>query len=224
VDLARSLLEDYSFQEIIWTDTDVVWLRSPLAFFASHPTADMAIQTDCLSHFVETSYTKPFQHHFSRCGHMPGNNFNNAFNTGMILLRNRAGTHGFLKAWLDYITDANHMYVDVGKGSKAVVGDQLAFNTLMTRNSQPWESVDATEDWRVVWGHDKTVKVLQLAFLLLESLEASLVPSLKSGFQCRVSVPINNTCIVLTTESLSSHLIAAQASILARNLIHLSLS
>ena len=166
VDLARSLLEHYNFQEIIWTDTDVVWLRSPLAFFASHPTADMAIQTDCLSHFVETEFTEPFSHGFARCGHMPGNGFNNAFNTGMILLRNRPATHGFLEDWLDYLLDSNRMYVDVGGGQKAIVGDQLAFNTLMTRQSTPWISVNASEDWRVVWGHDKTVKVLLLCMLL----------------------------------------------------------
>lgn len=158
-------MEDFNFQEIIWTDTDVVWLRSPLAFFASHPTADMAIQTDCLSHFVEMEFTEPFTHGFARCGHMPGNGHNNAFNTGMVLLRNRPATHTFLKDWLDYLLDSNRMYADVGGGKKAIVGDQLAFNTLMTRQSTPWVSVDAAEDWRVVWGHDRTVKVLCLCFI-----------------------------------------------------------
>lgn len=151
----------------------MVWLRSPLAFFESHPTADMAIQTDCLSHFVEADYTEPFRHGFARCGHMPGNHFNNAFNTGMILLRNRPATHVFLKNWLDYLMDANRMYVDLGGGNKAIVGDQLAFNTLMTRDSLPWTSVNTSQDWRVVWGHDKTVQVLFLCTLLLEQARAS---------------------------------------------------
>ena len=83
VDLARSLMETYHFQEVIWTDTDLVWLRDPRPFLALHPTADIAIQTDCLSHFVEANFTQPFQHGISRCGHLPGNGFNNAFNTGM---------------------------------------------------------------------------------------------------------------------------------------------
>ena len=152
-------MEDYGFREVVWTDTDVVWLRDPRPFFAAHPTADVAIQTDCLSHAVEANFTGPFRHGFARCGHLPGNHFNNAFNTGMILLRDRPPTHAFLRAWLAYLTDANKMYVDLGGGNKAIVGDQLAFNTLMTRGSQPWASVDAVADWRVVWAHDKTVKV-----------------------------------------------------------------
>ena len=172
VDLARSLMEDYSFQEVIWSDTDVVWLRDPRPFFADHPTADMAIQTDCLSHVVEANFTAPFRHGFARCGHLPGNNFNNAFNTGMILFRNRTPTHKFLHSWLDYLLDANRMYVDVGGGNKAIVGDQLAMNTLMTKDSQPWDSVDADVDWRVVWAHSKTVKVrfgLELYALVLSA-------------------------------------------------------
>ena len=152
-------METHGFREVVWTDTDVVWLRDPRPFFALHPTADVAIQTDCLSHVVEANYSGPSRHGFARCGHLPGNHFNNAFNTGMILLRDRPPTHAFLRAWLDYLLDANKMYVDLGGGNKAVVGDQLAFNTLMTRNALPWESVDGERDWRVVWAHDRTVKV-----------------------------------------------------------------
>jgi hypothetical protein len=165
VDLARMLMEVHGFREVIWTDTDVVWLRDPRPFFALHPTADLAIQTDCLSHAVEVQFQGPFQHRYSRCGHLPGNTFNNAFNTGMLLLRDRPPTHAFLRAWLDYLLDANRTYVDLGGGSKAIVGDQLAFNTLITRGSYPWRSVDAAEDWRVVWAHNQTVKVMYLQCL-----------------------------------------------------------
>ena len=90
-------MEVYKFKEVVWTDTDVVWLRDPLPFLAAHSTADIAIQTDCLSHVVEANFTAPARHGFARCGHLPGNNFNNAFNTGMILFRDRPGTHTFLK-------------------------------------------------------------------------------------------------------------------------------
>jgi Nucleotide-diphospho-sugar transferase len=157
VDLARSLIEDYGFQEVVWSDTDVVWLRDPRPFFAAHPAADVAIQTDCLSHAVEAGFTAPLTHGFARCGHLPGNAHNNALNTGMILLRDRPPTRAFLRAWLDYLLDANKMYVNIG-GGQAVVGDQLAMNTLMTQGSQPWRSVDAAGDWRVVWAHSRTVK------------------------------------------------------------------
>jgi len=102
VDLARSLLEEHAFQEVVWTDTDVVWLRSPLAFLAEHTSADIAVQTDCLSHAVEATFTGPLEHRFARCGHLPGNAHNNAFNTGMLVLRNRAATRAFLAAWPDW--------------------------------------------------------------------------------------------------------------------------
>ena len=159
VDLARSLLEEHRFEEVVWTDTDVVWLRSPLPFLALHPAADIAIQTDCLSHTVEADFTRPLQHRFARCGHLPGNGHNNALNTGMIVLRNRPATRAFLRAWLEFLRDPTRMYVDLGGGNTAVVGDQLALNKLMTQGSLPWESVAAAEDWRVVWAHDRRVKV-----------------------------------------------------------------
>lgn len=158
VDLARSLLEEHAFQEVVWTDTDVVWLRSPLAFLAEHPSADIAVQTDCLSHAVEATFTGPLEHRFARCGHLPGNAHNNAFNTGMLVLRNRAATRAFLAAWLAHLLDGSRMFADLGGGRTAVVGDQLALNRLMTAGSQPWVSVNATADWRVVWAHEQQVK------------------------------------------------------------------
>ena len=51
------------------------------------------------------------------------------------------------------------MYIDLGGGNKAIVGDQLAFNTLMTQGSLPWRSVDAEADWRVLRAHNDIVKV-----------------------------------------------------------------
>ena len=81
------------------------------------------------------------------------------YSAGMILFRDRPSTHAFLKDWLDYLLDANRMYVDLGGGNKAIVGDQLAFNTLITAESRPWVSVDPDTDWRVVWAHNHNVKV-----------------------------------------------------------------
>jgi Nucleotide-diphospho-sugar transferase len=163
VDLARLLMEEHNFQQVVWTDTDVVWLRNPLPYLALRPTADIAIQTDCLSHIVEANYTLPFQHGVARCGHLPGNTFNNAFNTGMILFRKRPSTLAFLTAWLDYLLDANRMYIDLGGGARAIVGDQLAFNTLITEGAKPWQSVDPAGDWRVLWAHNHSVHVRLLS-------------------------------------------------------------
>eukprot|EP00892_Ulva_mutabilis_P003418 jgi/Ulvmu1/1448/UM011_0178.1 len=165
VDLARSLLEEHGFEEVIWTDTDVVWLRDPAPFFALHPSADMAVQTDCLSHTVEAAFTQPQPNGFARCGHLPGSS-HSAFNTGMLLLRDRPATRAFMRNWLEYLLDAGRMYADLGGGATAVVGDQLALNKLMAQGALPWESVDAAADWRVVRAHDKQLKLLPLPTLM----------------------------------------------------------
>lgn len=77
----------------------------------------------------------------------------------MIFFRRRPATLTFLQAWLGHLLDANRMYVDLGGGNRAIVGDQLALNTLMTAGSLPWQSVSSKADWRVVWAHNKTLQV-----------------------------------------------------------------
>lgn len=77
----------------------------------------------------------------------------------MILFRDRPATHTFLKEWLDYLTDGNKMYVSLGNGAKAIMGDQLAFNSLVTQGSHPWKAVDTDADARVVWASNRRVKV-----------------------------------------------------------------
>lgn len=82
------------------SDVDVVWLRDPGPFLARHAAADVLISTDCLSHWVEAraadsrvrrragdAAVRPA--HYHRCGHLPGATFGRAFNTGVIIFRNR---------------------------------------------------------------------------------------------------------------------------------------
>lgn len=82
---------------VVLSDVDTVWLRDPADFLARHPAADVAISTDCLSHWAEASAADargggaaaPVRYH--RCGHLPGATFGRAFNTGVVIFRNRYG-------------------------------------------------------------------------------------------------------------------------------------
>jgi len=89
--IVLKLLEQHGMGTVIMSDVDTVWLRNPLEFLTRHPSADVLISTDCLSHWVEAVFdvTKPRLQQYHRCGHMPGAGFGRAFNTGTIIFRNR---------------------------------------------------------------------------------------------------------------------------------------
>lgn len=89
--IVRRLLEDHAFSAVVLSDVDTVWLRDPTPFFARHPSADVLISTDCLSHWLEAQHdTQSAQHtYYHRCGHLPGATFGRAFNTGVVVFRNR---------------------------------------------------------------------------------------------------------------------------------------
>jgi hypothetical protein len=86
------LLEKYSLGTVILSDVDAVWLRDPSDFLVRHATADILISTDCLSHWIETQHEpgKSRGPYFHRCGHLPGASFGRAFNTGVVIFRNRS--------------------------------------------------------------------------------------------------------------------------------------
>jgi hypothetical protein len=85
------LLKDHGFDTVIISDVDTVWMRDPSEFLLRHPTADVLISTDCLSHWIEAHYDPAQKQHqyFHRCGHLPGATFGRAFNTGVIIFRKR---------------------------------------------------------------------------------------------------------------------------------------
>ena len=85
------LLERHAFDTVIISDVDTAWLRDPGEFVLRHPTADVLISTDCLSHWLEAQHDPQAAHHtyFHRCGHLPGATYGRAFNTGVIIFRNR---------------------------------------------------------------------------------------------------------------------------------------
>jgi hypothetical protein len=52
--IVRHVMEQYGYDTVILSDVDTVWLRDPSDVMADHPTADVFISTDCLSHVVWT--------------------------------------------------------------------------------------------------------------------------------------------------------------------------
>ena len=80
---------------------DTVWLRHPQQYFDQRPAADWFISTDCLSHEVEAAW-RP-QHNQPRCGHVPGNIWGRAYNTGVFAVRNREAGRRLLRLWRDLV-------------------------------------------------------------------------------------------------------------------------
>jgi arabinosyltransferase len=92
--IVQRLLLEGAASTVILSDVDTVWLRDPSPFLRLHPSADVLISTDCLSHWVEAQAavsrangSRPVYYH--RCGHLPGAAFGRAFNTGVVIFRNR---------------------------------------------------------------------------------------------------------------------------------------
>lgn len=46
------LLQDRGFAAVVLSDADAVWLRDARPLLDAHPTADVFVSTDCLSHQV----------------------------------------------------------------------------------------------------------------------------------------------------------------------------
>lgn len=52
--LVRQFLSQHGWSAVVLSDVDTTWLRNPEPYMALHPTADIFISTDCLSHKVRT--------------------------------------------------------------------------------------------------------------------------------------------------------------------------
>ena len=50
--LVHRFLTERRWAAVVLSDTDTVWLRDPEPYLALHPSADVFISTDCLSHQV----------------------------------------------------------------------------------------------------------------------------------------------------------------------------
>ena len=53
--LVRRFLLERRWAAVVLSDTDTVWLRNPQPYLALHPSADVYISTDCLSHQVRAA-------------------------------------------------------------------------------------------------------------------------------------------------------------------------
>ena len=81
VQLTLSILESNPrLDTVVVSDADTVWLRDPAPYLAQHPAADWFISTDCLSARTEAAWAPG--HNQPRCGHVPGNIWGRAYNTG----------------------------------------------------------------------------------------------------------------------------------------------
>jgi hypothetical protein len=86
-------------------------LRDPSDHFARHPSADFFASTDCLSAEVEAAWAP--QHNQPRCGHIPGNTWGRAYNSGIFAVRNNEAGRRMLRLWRDRMLGPQDM-VQVG--------------------------------------------------------------------------------------------------------------
>ena len=90
---------------------DTVWLRDPTPYLDQHPSADWFVSTDCLSHAIEAAWQPA--HNQPRCGHIAGNVWGRAWNTGVFAVRNRPSTLATLAKWRDLLLDPARSSVTV---------------------------------------------------------------------------------------------------------------
>eukprot|EP00892_Ulva_mutabilis_P012572 jgi/Ulvmu1/9688/UM055_0026.1 len=179
---------------VVLSDVDTVWLRDPSDFIARFPSADAFISTDCLSHWVEAHAADSHAHHsaapvhYHRCGHLPGATFGRAFNTGVIIFRNRPATLSILREWRALLTDPRKAYAPSARpGGVFAITDQLALNILLERGMLPvapaaagsssagdgggssgWTSSSrgGGAEWRVIAAANGTLALMPLPALL----------------------------------------------------------
>eukprot|EP00892_Ulva_mutabilis_P008482 jgi/Ulvmu1/6005/UM026_0131.1 len=120
------LFEQVKAKAVVLMDTDTVWLRDPFPWLDQHPTADMFVSTDCLSHRVEVLQLPDV----ARCGHVAGSSGPGwAMNTGITVWRNTGGARLFAQDWHDL------MATESQRGSNK--DDQMLFNALMMSERDP---------------------------------------------------------------------------------------
>lgn len=163
VNLALSLLQaNNSINTVVVSDADTVWLHDPRPYFRQHPAADVLISTDCLSATVEQQWAPGHQQ--PRCGHIPGNIWGRAYNTGVFVMRNRPASHALLAAWRDALIDPSRT-TTTDNGVAYQVTDQLALNMLLEQGNE-WELHAVPEDERVILLWDSQIKVHPLPVVL----------------------------------------------------------
>jgi hypothetical protein len=175
IGLIQSMLGVHGIRVVCVSDTDAAWQRHPGAYIDAHPSADILISTDCLSHEVDVGMQA--RHNQPRCGHVPDNTWGLAFNTGIIFFRNTDGSKYFLKEWEQLLGDPSKANINVRPGISLIMTDQLAFNQVFDRNFTGSITADKS-DPRTIWGADKKVRIHPLPVLTFASGHVAFVQRL----------------------------------------------
>ncbi|KAL4434049.1 hypothetical protein ABPG75_000490 [Micractinium tetrahymenae] len=179
VQFTLSLLEaDNGFGTVVVSDSDVAWMRDPTDHFAQHPSADWFISTDCLSHEVEVAWQPG--HNQPRCGHIPGNIWGRAYNTGKracFAVRNRPAARRLLELWRDMLLAPEHSVVVEGTNTTFGITDQLALNMLLEEGSE-WKLDADPEDRHTTLLRNGTLRLHPLPVLLFPGGHVAFVQRL----------------------------------------------
>ena len=211
--IVMRLLEQHKLATVIISDVDTVWMRDPSEFLLRHPSADVLISTDCLSHWVEASFDpegSSGHKHFHRCGHLPGATFGRAFNTGVIIFRNRCAA---LLTMLNHVAACNtgkHALLACAtfcQGRHNSKGGQKWSTNTMRRDAtlkilRAWRALltDPTSAYAPSDRGGAFQITDQLAFNIL--LEQNISPIASTGDDWRVIWAMNNTLRLMPLPSL----------------------
>ncbi|KAI3434762.1 hypothetical protein D9Q98_002822 [Chlorella vulgaris] len=179
VQLVLTLLEELGVDTVVVSDSDTSWLGDPSAHLNSYPTADMFISTDCLSHKLEDSWKAG--HMQPRCGHIPGNGWGRAFNTGIFAVRNREAGKLLLTRWRDLLLDPQKSTTVTNSNATLGITDQLALNMIFDAAIPPGGVHAAPEDNHVLllsWDAGDTLRLQPLPVLLFASGHVGFVQRL----------------------------------------------
>ncbi|EFN57248.1 expressed protein [Chlorella variabilis] len=175
IQLTLSILEGGGgVDTVVVSDSDTVWLRHPQQYFDQRPAADWFISTDCLSHEVEAAW-RP-QHNQPRCGHVPGNIWGRAYNTGVFAVRNREAGRRLLRLWRDLVLGPEAL-VQTEANQTFGVTDQQALNMLLEEGSE-WKLDAAPEDDHITLMRNGTLRLHPLPILLFPSGHVAFVQRL----------------------------------------------
>ncbi|KAI7836257.1 hypothetical protein COHA_009847 [Chlorella ohadii] len=178
VQLVLTILEELQVQTVMVSDSDTSWARDPSEYLARFPSADFFISTDCLSAAVEEAWRPG--HNQPRCGHVPGNGWGRAFNTGIFAARNRPAAKRLLEQWRDLLLDPKRTTEERASvaGTTVTLGitDQLALHYLLEEGVNLIEATP--DDPHILWLRNRTLRLHTLPVLRFPSGHVAFVQRL----------------------------------------------
>jgi hypothetical protein len=120
--------------------------------------------------------------HFQpRCGHIPGNSWGRAFNTGVFAVRNSPAGRLLLARWRDKLLDPDRATVVTATNATLGITDQLALNMVLDATFAGRPAVAAPEDERVLlmsWAPNDTLRLHPLPVARFSSGHVAFVQRL----------------------------------------------